>query len=71
MKNYQCTKCGTLLQSDRRPSSFDCRAGGMHNWQDLGDVGAENFQCEKCGLHVESHRRPSSFGCTKGGMHQW
>jgi hypothetical protein len=24
MKNYQCKKCGTVLQSERTPSSLNC-----------------------------------------------
>ena len=44
-KNYQCTKCKTVIQSDHTPSSYNCRAGGTHNWQDLGAVGNENYNC--------------------------
>ncbi|MCQ2307416.1 MAG: hypothetical protein MJ000_07625 [Bacteroidales bacterium] len=71
MKNYQCKKCGTLIQSEKTPSSFNCPKGGMHQWQDLGEVGTDTYQCKKCGLIVNSKKTPSSFGCTSGGMHQW
>ena len=71
LKNYQCTKCGTLMQSTSRPSTLGCRSGGSHQWNELGPIGNENYQCIKCKLHVESHQRPSTLGCTAGGSHQW
>lgn len=71
MKNYQCTKCGLLIQSEKTPSPFNCRAGGMHHWQDLGEVGPDTYQCKKCGLVVQSKKTPSPFNCAAGGMHQW
>lgn len=71
LKNYQCTKCGTLMQSASKPSSLGCRAGGSHHWNELGAVGTENYQCTKCKLHVESHDKPSSIGCTEEGSHHW
>lgn len=70
-KNYQCTKCGTLIQSDSKPSSLNCRSGGTHQWQDLGAVGTENYQCTKCRIHVESQQKPHTISCTSGGTHQW
>ncbi|MDR0605101.1 MAG: hypothetical protein LBG80_12435 [Bacteroidales bacterium] len=71
MKNYQCKKCGTLLQNERTPSSLNCPSGGLHQWNDLGEIGTDAYQCRKCALLVKSKRRPSSFNCTSGGLHQW
>ena len=71
MKNYQCEKCGLHVESHRRPSSFGCTKGGLHQWQDLGHRGADVYQCTKCGLTLHSEKRPSSFGCPSKGMHQW
>lgn len=71
MKNYQCKKCGTLIQSEKTPSSFNCLRGGMHQWQDLGELGPVTYQCKKCGITINNKKTPSSFGCTAGGMHQW
>lgn len=71
MKNFQCKKCATALQSERMPSSFNCPKGGMHQWTDLGEVGLNNYQCKKCGLLLKSKNTPSSFNCPSGGMHQW
>lgn len=71
MKNYQCTKCKTHLQNDSQPSVYNCPGGGMHQWNNLGDVGGINYQCKKCALLVQSKSQPSVYNCPSGGMHQW
>lgn len=71
MKNYQCKKCSTALQSDRTPSTLNCPSGGSHQWTDLGEVGINNYQCKKCGLLVKSKNSPSTLNCPGGGSHQW
>ena len=71
MKNYQCKKCGTHVQKESTPSSFNCPEGGSHQWTDLGEVGSTNYQCKKCGLLLQSKNTPSSFNCSEGGSHQW
>jgi len=71
MKNYQCSKCGTALQSDKTPSTFNCPKGGYHQWTDLGEVGPNNYQCKKCGLLLKSKNTPSASNCPSGGYHQW
>jgi DNA-directed RNA polymerase subunit RPC12/RpoP len=70
-KNYQCKKCSTVVKSERMPSALNCLKGGMHQWTDLGEVGADSYQCKKCGLVLKSKRQPSSLNCPSGGMHQW
>ena len=35
LKNYQCSKCATVVKTDRSPSSLNCRAGGSHQWNKL------------------------------------
>lgn len=71
MRNYQCKKCKTTIQSNSTPSSFNCPGGGMHSWGDLGEVGANNYQCKKCATLVKAKNTPSSFNCPGGGMHSW
>lgn len=71
MKNYQCSKCGTLITNNSRPSNFNCPNGGMHQWTDLGESGNTPYQCRKCGTLIYSKSRPSTFNCPSGGMHQW
>jgi DNA-directed RNA polymerase subunit RPC12/RpoP len=71
LKNYQCSKCATVVKSDRSPSSLNCRAGGSHQWHNLGGVGQENYCCKKCGTLLESRRSPSTLGCPAKGSHQW
>jgi DNA-directed RNA polymerase subunit RPC12/RpoP len=71
MKNYQCKKCRTLVQSERTPSSLNCPSGGTHHWTDLGKTGKTNYQCKKCGTLVQSERTPSSLNCPSGGTHHW
>lgn len=68
LKNYQCSKCATVVKSDHTPSSLYCRAsGGSHQWNNLGEVGMEVYSCKKCGTWLESKRTPSSLGCPAKG----
>jgi len=71
MKNYQCKKCGTLIQANSCPSISGCPAGSTHSWVILGDVGSKNFQCKKCGTLVKADSCPSISGCPKGSTHSW
>ncbi len=71
MKNYQCKKCGTALQSNSTPNPNGCPSGGSHTWTNLGEVGTVNYQCKKCALLLKSKSIPSPNGCLKGGSHQW
>ena len=75
MKNYQCRKCGTAIQSGSTPSSSGCPSGNavMHSWTNLGETGNNNYQCKKCGTVLQSERTPSSSGCPSGSaaMHTW
>lgn len=71
MRNYQCKKCRTLIEANSRPSSLNCPAGSLHEWQDLGETGQYNYQCKKCAAVVKSKNTPSSLGCPAGSLHQW
>jgi predicted nucleic acid-binding Zn-ribbon protein len=71
MKNYQCKKCGTVIQSNSSPSSSGCPSGGLHSWTNLGDTGDKNYQCKKCGTLLHSNNTPSSSGCPSDGLHSW
>ena len=73
MKNYYCSKCGTLLQTEKDPRSQGCPAGGTHQWRDLGEVGPLNYQCVQCGLLLKSAKDPRSGVTCKatGKPHQW
>ena len=71
MKNYQCKKCSTSIQSDRMPNSANCPKGSAHQWTDLGETGSNNYQCKKCGLLIKSKNSPSSANCPSGSAHQW
>jgi DNA-directed RNA polymerase subunit RPC12/RpoP len=71
MKNFQCSKCSTAIQSDKTPSVFNCPKDGHHQWTDLGEVGTVNYQCKKCALLLKSKNTPSAFNCAGGGHHQW
>ena len=62
MKNYQCKKCGTLLQGNSQPSASGCPAGSFHQWTDLGQTGDKNYQCKKCGTLVHAGNQPSASG---------
>ncbi len=71
IKNYQCKKCRTALQSDKKPNSLNCPSGNFHQWTDLGEVGPINYQCKKCRLLIKSKSLPSSLNCPSGNFHQW
>jgi rubredoxin len=71
MKNYQCKKCGTLLQSERTPSMSGCQKGSSHNWHNVGEAGTDTYQCKKCDLMLKSKNVPSTPGCISGTFHQW
>jgi predicted Zn-ribbon and HTH transcriptional regulator len=71
MKNYQCKKCGTVVQGNSIPSSSGCPEASSHSWTNLGDVGDKNYQCKKCGTVVQGNSIPSSSGCPKASSHSW
>jgi DNA-directed RNA polymerase subunit RPC12/RpoP len=71
MKNYQCRKCGEIIQNSSQPKPINCPKEGLHQWGDLGNVGNDNYECRKCNAHVMSERQPASLNCTKSGLHQW
>ncbi len=71
VKNYQCSKCSTLVKSERLPSTLNCRTGGSHQWYYLGEVGQENYNCKKCRTLLESKRIPSTLGCPTKESLQW
>jgi DNA-directed RNA polymerase subunit RPC12/RpoP len=71
MDNYQCSKCGTLVQSSKNPSAHGCPKGSMHQWTRIGSVGDTNYQCKKCSTLVRMDKAPSAHGCPSGSMHQW
>jgi len=31
-RNYQCSKCKTLIQGDSNPTIYGCPSGGDHKW---------------------------------------
>ena len=71
LHNWNCKKCGTVLQSGDRPSIQGCPAGSLHNWFDLGKTGNDTYQCRNCGITVKSEKYPVSQGCPKASVHQW
>jgi rubredoxin len=71
MKNYQCKKCGTLLQANSPPSSSGCPKSSLHQWTNLGDTGDKNYQCKKCGTLLQANSPPPSSGCPQASLHQW
>ena len=83
MKNYQCTGCGTVIQSETSPNGGTCPKGSngsfsvSHSWYNLGDVGDKNYQCNKCGIVVKSNSSPNGGTCIKGSSgsftqsHSW
>jgi DNA-directed RNA polymerase subunit RPC12/RpoP len=71
MKNYQCSKCATLVQEDHQPSYAPCPKGSSHSWIDMGNVGSENWQCSKCFIQLKSDHQPSYAPCPKGSSHGW
>jgi len=36
LKNWQCTKCRTLVKQAARPNYNGCAGGELHKWNDLG-----------------------------------
>ena len=71
MNNYQCKKCGTLVQANSTPSTSGCPKGGSHSWTNLGKVGDKTYQCKKCGTLVKADSTPSTSGCPSGSSHSW
>lgn len=71
MRNFQCKKCSTLIQSNSNPSNSNCSAGSFHQWQNLGETGDKTFQCKKCATLLKSKNPPSNAGCTSASFHQW
>ena len=72
MQNFQCKKCGILIQANSTPPSTNngCPKGGSHDWYDLGTVGTKNYQCKNCGTLIQANSTPPSVGCPKG-YHDW
>ncbi len=71
MRNYQCKKCATLVQSNTQPASANCPSGSFHQWQNLGETGERNYQRKKCATVLKSKNQPASAGCPSGSFHQW
>ena len=71
MKNYQCNKCSTLVQSESSPNTGYCPKGASHSWNNLGEVGDKNYQCKKCGTVVKTNSLPNSSYCPNGSSHSW
>ena len=69
MKNYQCKKCGVVVQSKNSPPMSGCPEGS-HSWSNLSDVGDKKYQCKKCGTLVKAKMQPSTSACPKGS-HSW
>ena len=34
-KDYQCSNCSTLVQTNQTPSALHCPNGGQHSWHKL------------------------------------
>ncbi|MDR1245127.1 MAG: hypothetical protein LBJ98_04040 [Endomicrobium sp.] len=73
MQNYLCSRCGTLLQSERTPiNSNSCIDRKWHIWVSLGEYGNNIYRCEKCGILVHSERNPTNGNSCKGSRwHEW
>lgn len=72
MKNWQCSKCGVVIQAECRPAPLECQRGGSHAWEDLGNVGSDNYQCAKCGMLIKSESKPVPLYCPqKNHTHDW
>ena len=71
LRNYICSKCSTLICASKSPSGGRCSAGILHEWDDLGEVGADVYQCEKCSIMLRSKKYPRPSWCSSGGFHQW
>lgn len=70
-KNYQCKRCGTLIQNERAPTTLNCPSGGFHQWTDLGETGLVNYQCSRCAVLVKAKKQPMTLNCPEGGFHKW
>ena len=71
MKNYQCRKCGLVVQKESTPGQQGCQNAPYHSWVTLGDVGPVTYQCRKCGITVESKGQPGTQGCQSASYHSW
>jgi DNA-directed RNA polymerase subunit RPC12/RpoP len=71
LKNYQCKKCSVVVRAESIPPTMGCRVDNVHQWQELGAVGAMNYHCMKCRVDVESQWEPSTQNCPASGNHQW
>ena len=72
LKNYLCSKCGSLTKAKSWPSSVGCiKQGLFHSWRDIGEVGNDGFQCETCNTVVYSNKIPTRLGCPGDGFHKW
>ncbi|MBI2271083.1 MAG: hypothetical protein HYU69_12125 [Bacteroidetes bacterium] len=72
VKNFLCSKCGTLVKSKSTPNNFGCLKGGnFHSWRDLGHEGEKGFYCKGCLTLIHSNDIPTKFGCPNEGFHDW
>lgn len=71
MKNYQCKRCNTVIQSTSYPNSTGCPAGTSHNWVSLGETGTKTYQCKRCGIVLLSKDMPYGYACQNGSSHSW
>jgi len=70
LRNYQCNKCGTVIQANATPNTSGCPKGS-HHWSNLGEVGDKNYQCKKCGTVVKANATPNTSGCPSSSSHSW
>jgi predicted Zn-ribbon and HTH transcriptional regulator len=71
MKNYQCNKCGTVIQANSLPNVSGCPKSSSHNWHNLGETGDKNYQCKKCETTVKANSLPNVSGCPNSSSHSW
>jgi DNA-directed RNA polymerase subunit RPC12/RpoP len=72
MRNYLCGKCKALISTNNNAPEFaECPKGGLHRWNDLGEVGTHNYQCKRCGTSVKSKDTPNMYNCPSGSLHDW
>jgi len=72
IKNYLCSKCGSLVEGKQMPPGMGCLTNGnFHRWRDIGEKGDKGFHCEGCSTVVHSKETPSMFGCPGEGFHNW
>lgn len=71
LRNYQCDKCGTVVQDNSTPNTSGCPKGSSHHWSNLGEVGDKNYQCKKCKILVKANATPNTSGCPSGSSHSW